>query len=310
MGNSTRFGRQTWIVVSLLLISLILRWILIFRGGQYYISDETRYEVSRNAARFLLQGQLGEAFKQFTLSPEHLGFQVAGILPAILENVTRPSLVLPAMFFSLFSVFNLYLIFLLSRRTTAFPAAPLWALILSASCVSLLYFSRHLFPYDLAMSFGLLALFSGLSKHQTARTSLVCGGLSLLCFITYNGYWLLAGFAMLVNVLMQDEISIPIVWKAICTAIGFLAPLALLVAAMSGSGTDMIQEYRSFATSITQGSFEEGGSLPFAYFWHTEHVVILILAVLSILAAISSFRYRRKQTGCGWEGFSSSLWAC
>ena len=53
-------SHPTWILISILLISLILRWILILRGGQYYISDETRYEVSRNAAQFLLQGQVGK----------------------------------------------------------------------------------------------------------------------------------------------------------------------------------------------------------------------------------------------------------
>src|SRR6266508_862103 len=105
---------HTWIVASVLLISLMLRWILIFRGGQYYIADETRYEVSRNAARFLLQNQFGEALRQFTISPEHLGFKVIGIIPALLEHIVDSSFVFPSIFFSLFSVLTLYLIFLLA----------------------------------------------------------------------------------------------------------------------------------------------------------------------------------------------------
>jgi hypothetical protein len=90
-------------VAGVLLVSLILRWSLIFRGGQYYISDETRYEVSRNATRFLLQGQFGQALKQFTISPEHLGFKVIGVIPVLMEHIVGPSLVFPAIFFGLFS---------------------------------------------------------------------------------------------------------------------------------------------------------------------------------------------------------------
>ena len=98
---------DAWVVMGVLLISLILRWILIFRGGQYYISDETRYEVSRNAARFLSQGQLVKALEQFAISPEHLGFKVIGIIPTLLEQVVGSSVVIPAIFFSVFSVLNL-----------------------------------------------------------------------------------------------------------------------------------------------------------------------------------------------------------
>jgi hypothetical protein len=67
---------RIWVVISILLISLALRWILIVRGGQYYIADEHRYEVSQNVATLLLQGQLGVAISQLIISPEHLGFKV------------------------------------------------------------------------------------------------------------------------------------------------------------------------------------------------------------------------------------------
>jgi len=173
-------------VISILLISLILRWILILRGEQYFNSDETRYLVSLDAARLLWQGQLGEALRQFTISPEHLGFKVLGLIPALTEHLIGPSLVIPALFFSFFSVLNLYLIFLLSQRGQTTPNESIYALLFAASCMSLLYYSRHLFPYDMAMSFGLVALYVALSRNQNVKTSLACGSLSFLCFITYN----------------------------------------------------------------------------------------------------------------------------
>jgi hypothetical protein len=303
-----RFTRN-WVVISILLISLILRWILIIRGGQYFNSDETRYEVSLDAARLMWQGQFGEALRQFTLSPEHLAFKVVGIIPALTEHIVGPSLVLPAIFYSFFSVLNLYLIFLLSRRSQASSNESLYALFFAASCLSLLYYSRHLYPYDMAMSFGLLALYIALVRKQTAQTSLVCGGLSFLCFITYNGYWPLAGFAMLTNILMNGENIDRIVQKTIFTAIGFIIPLVLLITAMRWSGTDMVSAYRLFATSITQGSFQEGWSLPFEYFWHTEHAVILILGAFSITAILTQFKDSRSDTKL-WAGGILFIYLC
>jgi hypothetical protein len=279
------------------------------RGGQYYNSDETRYEVSLAAARWLWQGQVGEALRQFIISPEHLGFKVVGILPALTEHLIGPSLVLPAIFFSFFSVFNLYLIFLLSRRSQTSPNASIYALCFAAACLSLLYYSRHLFPYDMAMSFGLMALYIALDRHPSAWTSLVCGLFSFLCFITYNGYWPLAGFAMLAPILLHGKQVSSVFQKAILTAFGFITPLVIVILTMLWSGTNMISAYRFFATSITQGVFEEGWSIPFEYFWYTEYTVILILGVLAVLAIIHSFKNQRRYTWL-WAGGILFIYLC
>ncbi|HSL43756.1 MAG TPA: hypothetical protein VK897_10015 [Anaerolineales bacterium] len=300
---------SNWIIVGILVVSLLHRWTLIFRGGQYYISDETRYEVSRDAARYLAQGQVGEALKQFTLSPEHLGFKVIGIIPALLEHITEPSLAMPAMFFSLFSILNLYLIFLLARRTSTSSSGPLYALALAALSHSLLYYSRHLFPYDMAMSFGLLALYYALAREQTTKRSLMCGGLGFLCFITYNGYWSLAGYAMLVNVLVDRGKLFGIVRKGTLTALGFVTPLGLLLLAMLWAGTDMLSAYRLFATTITQGSFDEGWSLPFVYFWYTEHTIILLLGALSLFALVKAFKDKQRNAPL-WAGGVLFIYLC
>ena len=298
-----------WIVISILFVSLVLRWILILRGGQYFNSDETRYEVSLAAARLLWQGQLGEALRQFTISPEHIGFKVLGIIPALTEHIVGPSLIIPAVFFSFFSVLNLYLIFLLSQRIQITSNESIYALFFAASCLSLLYYSRHLFPYDMSLSFGLLAIYVPLARKQTAKTSLLCGGLSFLCFITYNGYWPLAGFAMLANIFMKRETIGGFMQKAIFTAMGFVTPLGVLIITLLWSGTDMISAYRLFATSITQGSFEEGWSIPFEYFWYTEYIIFLILGSLALLGLFSQFNEPGRFT-CLWAGGILFIYLC
>ena len=311
---STPRSSARWDVPVILAISLLLRWILILRGGQYYFSDEQRYETSRAVADLTLQGNFSQAASSLFTAPEHVGFKIIGIIPAVLETLTRESLVLPALFFGIFSLLNLYLIYQISKRLDASSKEALYALLVSAASVSLLYFTRHLMPYDTAMTFGLLALYAALTKKPTAKSSLACGGSSFLCFITYNGYWPLAALAMLVHVLpnpmslrgghsptnqSQTRMDNFNIWakiflrKGLLTAAGFILPAILLFLAAKGAGVNLLTEYRTFATTVSQGSFAEGWSLPFEYFWHTEHILFIMMGVSSLYALVGS-RSRNK----------------
>ena len=149
----------------------------------------------------------------------------------------------------------------------------------------------------MAMSLGLLGLYVGLAEKATIKTSVTCGVLALLCFVTYNGYWSLAGFAMIVHVIRNARVNFELVRRALWTAIGFMIPLALLFLLLRVSGINLFSEYGKFAKTIDQGSYMEGWSLPFEYFWHSEHAIILILGGLSLWAIVNLFRRRNKYTG-------------
>lgn len=281
------FALREWIVTAILFLSLLLRWALVIRGGQYYFSDEQRYEVSREVANFIVQGNFSEAFSHLFAAPEHLGFKIIGILPALIEKLPGASLLVPALFFSLFSVLNLYLIFLLAQRAGATQSESLLALVIAAASQSLLYYSRHLMPYDTAMSFGLMSLYVALKPEAPSRTSLLCGALSFLCFITYNGYWILAGFAMICHLVAGKKETAVLLRRGSLLAVGFALPLVLFVAGARLAGIDLIAEYTKFAGTVNQGDYSEGWSLPFEYFWHTEHFLIVILAILALLAVFN-----------------------
>src|SRR5262245_35806851 len=96
--TTSRYPMESYAVFAILLGSLLLRWALIFRGGQYFFSDEQRYQTSRETAELLLQGQLREAALRLFSAPEHLGYKVIGIFPALIEHIVGPSLVLPTLF--------------------------------------------------------------------------------------------------------------------------------------------------------------------------------------------------------------------
>ena len=142
-------------------------------------------------------------------------------------------------------------------------------------------------PYDVAMSFGLLALYAGLSNQRTAMVSLTCGALGLFCFITYNGYWALVGLALITHALRSSKSLTDIVRKGLFLALGFFLPLLGLMAMAAAVGRNLLAEYQSFAQTITQGNFDEGWSLPFAYLWHTEHFLFVVLVLLSIIALLT-----------------------
>ncbi len=300
---------QSYRVTIILSVSLATRWYLIFQGGQYYFSDEQRYETSRAFAKLLLAGNFSEAFSHLFTAPEHLGFKIIGIIPAFIEQLTRESLVLPALFFSLFSVLNLYLIYQISKRTGASGKESFTALVFAASSMSLLYYARHLIPYDTAMTFGLLAIYTATSNQVTYKTSLLCGATAFLCFITYNGYWSLAALVMLFHALRQSKNFADLARKGLLTAAGFILPAILLIAISAVTGTNLLNEYRVFATTVSQGAFDEGWSLPFEYFWHTEHIVFIILGALSIYAIAHATR-KKERAPILWAGAITFLYLC
>jgi len=51
-----------WHIITILLISLALRWILINQGGRYYFPDEVRYDYSKNIAMSILQKDYSKTF--------------------------------------------------------------------------------------------------------------------------------------------------------------------------------------------------------------------------------------------------------
>ncbi|MCC6299067.1 MAG: hypothetical protein IT314_07195 [Anaerolineales bacterium] len=295
-------------VAVILAISLALRWLLVLQGGQYYFSDEGRYETARTFAKLTMAGNTGDAYAQFFIAPEHIGFKLVGLIPAFLEQFTRASLVLPALFFSLFSALNLYLIYRIARRAGARDHESLTALIFAAASMSLLYFSRHIIPYDVAMTFGLLAVYIALDEKLNIKTSLACGALGFACFITYNGYWSLSILAMLIHILRRNKNLGDPVRKILFTTLGFSLPALLLFVAAWIAGTNLLTEYRTFASTVNQGSFDEGWSLPFEYFWQAERWLFLLLLLLSAYAVISA--RGKNKTVILWASVTLFIYLC
>jgi hypothetical protein len=260
----------------MLFLSLALRVSLVMSGGQNYWPDERRYDVSRRAADALWNGDVLGTLRALN-SASHFLYKVIGVVPALVQKAVSPSPKIPALFFSWFSIANLWLAWAVVRRTGENKRVALLAAVMLALCSTFLYYCRHLLPYDAAMAFGLLSLFLGLRSPPRAVDSVLCGFFSLCAFLTYNGYWVLAGLALSVHILRPPRTYAAVLRRAAISGAAFVFPLAVLltVSAMA-SDWHLLRQFIVFSRTVTQGSFSEGWSLPFAYLWDAEHTLALL----------------------------------
>ena len=288
------FFNEYYYVISVLFISGILRWILILRGGQFYFPDESRYGIAQDAMVLFLEGKVKTAIITLVGELAHIGFKVTALIPALFENLLETTLILPAVFFSFFSIFNLLLIWKISIATDAPIKLANYALFLGACSQVLLYYSRHLFPFDQAMFFGLLALYISLKGKYSPKIFFLIGILSFLCLVTYNGYWIIAVFVLFVSVFNGSKERNWFWLRSAFLGLGYLAPIAILIMVSFLVHKDFISDYGIYLQKIVLGSFSEGWSLPFEYFWHAEHWFIVILGVL-LLVSLNHFRENKNK---------------
>ena len=272
------------ILIGILGVSLLLRILLILSGGQDYWPDELRYGRSRVAVHAMRTGAWPAA-REALSSPDHFLFAVMGLLPAALEPSARLDSRVPALFFALFSVASILLIYGILRRLGEDARASCLGAFLLAAATTHLYYSRHLLPYDAALAFGLFALYAGLEDPASVRASVLCGLLSCAAFLTYNGYWLLSGSALLVHALRRPRTARSIVRRGIASGAAFCLPLAALVGADHASGGHLARDWVEFSGRVAQGVYSEGWKLPLAYLWHAEHSIALLWAAACAYAA-------------------------
>jgi hypothetical protein len=251
---------------------------LIFSGGQNYWSDEIyRYNKSRLAVERALSGDIKGAVRALN-PPDHYLFKVIGVIPATIEAAILPTPKIPALFFTLFSTLNLWLLWRLSRRMGSSEYEALITVTLLSLATSFFYVCRHIVPYDISMTFGLLAIMSALKQPSRNRDSLLCGLMAACTFLTYNGYWTMAAFALLLHAAPSLRQPGQLARRAFFSGIVFIAPILFVILFTTAFGEKM-RFLIDFSDSVTQGVFSEGWSLPVEYFWHTEHFLIIFWCV-------------------------------
>jgi hypothetical protein len=286
VGKIYRADHRRLVLPAILLASLVIRLVLIGSGGQFYWPDEGRYQDVRDDVA-------AAAMRSWTMKsiddPAHLLFKVLGAIPAAVELLRGEDSRIPATFFALFSVLNIWLLVTIARRLQAGVTASLVAGTIFALSSSMFYFSRHLLPYDVAMTFGLIAVLAGSAHQPTWRASIACGVWAACAFLAYAGYWTLGGASCLLHVCLAEN------WRdaarrAMLAGFGLASTLGAASLLYGAVAASPFQKLVAFAGTITQGRYDEGWRLPLEYLWHTEHL-LLVLWLVSLAWCLITWRW-------------------
>jgi hypothetical protein len=201
----------------------------------------------------------------------------------------------------------------IARRAGATEREGLLASFLMACSTVMLCYSRHFFPYDSALALCLFALWLGLADNASPARSALVGLVAGAGFLTYNGYWLSAAAALAVHVL-RGRAPLEALRRAAAAGLGVLLLPALLTAV--GVARERGYFFRKMARfsqlASTQADFSEGWWLPWAYLWHAEHGLLLLLGagalgVLALPALRAPEDARRR--GLLFLGIAAGLYA-
>ncbi len=301
------FRAHRLLLILILAGSGLLRIFLCSAGGQYFFGDEGRYDRGVHLFRAIARGDFPSA-QAIAAMPEHSLFVWVGAATSAVQRAltiftgqsdwSQPENILGSMWLaaavlSLFSTLNLYLVYRLARTIGAGESEALWALGLMAVSNTAFYYSRHLLPYDSALSAALAALLVGVSPLTPTR-AWVCGLLGGACYGLYNGYWYLVPTIWLAHALAcwREPWRARLRLSLWCTGGIVVALAAPLLLGTLVAGRSYWAALLEFSGTVKQGVFAEGWSLPWEFLWHSEGAagVAVLLALLAAGLHLSKSR--------------------
>jgi len=238
--------------------------------------DEDRFELARLAARRLFSGEVTAALDMLLAQPDHLLFKVISLIPASLEVATGAPAWVSGLFFAGISTGVLWLVAAAARAGGGDKRECALALALAACASTLFYYSRHLLPYDLSLGLLLLSLIAGLQPSGRPAQSFQAGIWASLGFLTYNGYWSLAGAVLVVHVARALPDLGEVVMRGLCAAAGLLTPLLVITLASAAFGHDFIARSVEFSGTVAQGDLGQAWRFLPEYLWTAEGALCLL----------------------------------
>lgn len=285
-------------VCSLLCLSLLARVALVLRGGQFYYPDEARYWRSFLLLQRLVHLDL-KGILELVSMPDHTGFIFIGAplaaihtafivlsgLP-IAERSMHETAWFSGVLFAAPSVISVALVYALSRKFAATKFEAVVAAFLMACSNAQFYYCRHFLPYDFSMALALFALWFGLPSETRSSKSLLCGFLTGLAVLTYNGYWITGGVVIGIHVFYRVRPVGSALKRALTAILAAISlPVGLNVISIVFALPSYLISMRQFSRAqLTQGDVAEGHILPVIYLWGTEHLLLVVWIGASLLA--------------------------
>jgi hypothetical protein len=310
-------------ILWLMVAAAFGRLLVIFRGGQYFDWDESRYGGSAAwMFSYLSTGNFDGALGMMLKAPDHPGFRAVGLVPAffhvasawptsraITDMGVHNGEWLPAFLFSLGSVGTIGLTYALANRSGASRSESFLAAFLMFASSSMLSYARHFFPYDISMATLLCASWIGLDGRRGQWRSLLAGFLVGLGFLTYEGYWALAAAAACLHVVGTRSSALGGIRRAVWFSIGAAICPGLLALAAARANRPFITAVERFARTAVNGDFNEGWSLPWAYLWHAEHALLVCYLVgIAALVYVSLHADQSRRSAIRWLGVAAGIY--
>lgn len=291
-----------------------VRLSLVGTGALAFV-DEQRYVTAMLGLRALGQGHgLGflQAINSMGARPgDGLWRALPGMGQAALLLVfglnpnAPPSLQVPQVFNVLIISLNALLLYRIYRQVLGSGPFALLSVALYSSLANTNFYLRHLLPYDHALFFFLLALWLLLAGGNSARRAVLVGALAGFSYAVYPGYFLgpavlLALSALRARTALSNAESF---WGRFGPVLGQVAGLLAVLGALEilaqAAGTSYFASSRYIATTVTQGSFDEGFSFIGRYFWQVEGRVGVGLLTLGGAGLLLSLRRRPTDLPAG-----------
>jgi hypothetical protein len=280
---------SAFLLCCILLVSAILRVVIAVRGGQFFWTDESRYVTSRLALDDFIKGDFRAGMDALFSAADHQLFKVIGVIPAMIERPFGNPAWIPAAFFGSFSVLLIYLVWRLVRDLGGTELEALCSAFLISTSTAFFYYTRHVFPYDLALCFFVGSAIWGLRPGR--KMLFIAGMLSGLGFLCYNGYWLVGAIVMTLTVLARRRTPRDFVIDGALGLAGLLLPIFVVILTGKVLGHDLIRSFLDFSKTTT-GDLGTAWYIVPKYFWYSEHCISLFWAV-ALMAAIKACLARR-----------------
>ncbi len=296
------------LTLGTLALALGLRFLLAASGGQNYWSDEGRYHAATSAVELFSNGENKAGLLKVIGTADHLFFKVLALPLAWADARFGDSPVRAACAISLFSVATLALLGRCARLLGA-SRREAWLAVFFGACANcLFYYSRHLFPYDVALALCMASLAVALGPPAPWR-SFLAGMLAGLGFLTYNGYWVVGGVVLVVHVARARGTGRAAL-RAALSGLGLAIPILGAVAAARGLGADLVASFRSFSGTVFQGDFGRGHVFVWQYLWSTEGPVLLIWLAGAAYVITRTRARGPLERPLLWVLMAASLYAC
>ena len=294
---------RRWLIATLA-VSCGLRVWLACLGGQGYWPDEDRYASSQHAVYYLRHALWRDAAVELAGHADHPLFRWVGLPPAFFEAYAGPHPSLVAAYFGLYSVLAIFLVWAVALRAAGgdgaeIAAGPreaaeteaLWAAFLAACANSLFYYSRHFFPYDVALCAMLWALWLGMGGWSWLN-SLLVGVIVAAGFLSYNGYWWLGGSILILHALLGQGGARRIVSRALAAGAGLVLPILGFAGMGAALGHNLVAEDSQWG-SLVRGDFPFGHRVIAGYLWYAEGGLLVIWLAALAYAVAQACRARR-----------------